>query len=98
MASTSRASSCRTSRATSSASTDGGNEGDRHRTSVEEACHAEQERQRQEREAVRSPQGQGHVEGARREDLQLPGRVESWRQEERLGLEPEAGRDDGTEE
>src|SRR3954470_23230939 len=43
--------------------------------------HAEQEREREEREAVRGVEGQGHVEGARGEDRELAGRVEPWREE-----------------
>src|SRR3954454_24379021 len=43
--------------------------------------HAGQELEREEREAVRGVEGQGHVEGARGEDRQLAGRVEPWREE-----------------
>ena len=39
----------------------------------ERSSGAEQVRERQEREAVRGAQGQGHVQGARRQDRQLPG-------------------------
>src|SRR3954447_12222325 len=63
---------------------------------------AGQELERQEREAVRSAEGQGNVQGARREDLELPGRVEPWREEVGFVVElvqlVEAGRYDGTEE
>src|SRR3954452_8662346 len=46
--------------------------------------HAQQEQQRQEREAVRGAEGQGHVEGARSEDLELRRLVQPRRQEVRL--------------
>src|SRR5581483_11509787 len=49
-------------------------------TSSEGGVGAEQERQRQEREAVRGAEGQGHVEGARRAHRQLARRVEPRRQ------------------
>ena len=58
-------------------------------------------RERQEREAVRGAEGQGHVEGARGEDRELARRVEPRRQELRLGLvaeQLEAGRHDRPEE
>src|SRR3954447_8080323 len=42
----------------------------------EKPSYAEQEREREEREAVRGPQGQGHVQGARRKDCQLPRRLQ----------------------
>ena len=48
--------------------------------------HARQERQRQEREAVREAQGQGNVEVARGEDRELARRIEPRRQELRVGL------------
>src|SRR5581483_672750 len=58
---------------------------------------AGQEGERQEREAVRGPQGQGHVEGARGEDRELAGLVEQ-RREIDLTLVVVAGRNDGAEE
>ncbi|HYZ75992.1 MAG TPA: hypothetical protein VE596_01340 [Gaiellaceae bacterium] len=51
----------------------------------ERELHAEQTSQRQEREAVRRPEEEGHVEGARGEDRQLAGRLEPRREEVRLG-------------
>src|SRR3954447_4027426 len=47
------------------------------RFAVGKEAHAEQERQRQEREAVRGSEGQGHVEGARGEDREFPERLET---------------------
>src|SRR5579862_8689877 len=64
--------------------------------------HAWQASERQEREAVREAEGQGDVEGARGEDRELAGRLESRRQE--VGLlvvlpeQLEPGRDDRAEE
>src|SRR5688500_13674524 len=58
---------------------------------------AEQARERQEREAVRSAEGQGDVQGARREDREFSRRVQPWRQEvarELLPLVLESGWDD----
>src|SRR5437763_13249691 len=67
----------------------------------EEGDHAEQERQREEREAVRGAEGEGHVEGAGGEDRQLPRRVEPRREGvPQLELEEQlvTGRDDRAEE
>src|ERR1043166_8463654 len=47
---------------------------------------AEQELERQEREAVRSVEGQGHVEGAGSSDRELAGFIQPRRQELRLRL------------
>src|SRR4029453_17230798 len=59
---------------------------------------AEQACERQEREAVRGPEGQGDVEGAGREDRELAGRVEPRRQEVGLRWQLLPGRDDRAEE
>jgi DNA end-binding protein Ku len=59
---------------------------------------AEQAREREEREAVRSPEGQGHVQGAGRPHRQLAGLVEPRRQEVRLGRQLVPGRHHGPEE
>src|SRR5207253_483604 len=63
---------------------------------------AEQERERQERGAVREAQGKGHVEGAGGEDRELARCLESRRQEVRLlelvPLVLVAGRHDRAEE
>src|SRR3954452_4382841 len=64
-------------------------------------AHARQERARQEREAVRGAEGQGHVQGAGRKDRQLARRVEPrWEGVAQLELEVQllAGRDDRPEE
>src|SRR3954451_187792 len=56
---------------------------------------------REEREAVRGPQGQGHVEGARGEDREQPGRVQEGRRALALGqlaVVVVAGRHDRAEE
>src|SRR5438132_12754777 len=59
-------------------------------------------RERQEREAVRSVEGQGNVEGARGEDRELAGRVEPRWEEVRLvelvAQQLEPGRNDRAEE
>src|SRR5687768_7526033 len=63
--------------------------------------HAEQERERQEREAVRRAEEEGHVEGAGGEDRELAWRVQPRRQGVGLGqlqLELEAGRYERAEE
>jgi hypothetical protein len=63
------------------------------------APHAQQESERQEREAVRGSEGQGDVEGAGGEDRQLARRFEPrWEEVPFLGLELEAGRHHRSEE
>src|SRR6188474_2570390 len=53
---------------------------------------------REKREAIRSPEGQGHVQGACRQDRELSGRVEPGREEVRLGRKSIPRRDDRAEE
>src|SRR2546423_2865421 len=61
-------------------------------------AHAEQPTEREEREAVRGPEGQGHVEGAGGEDRQLPECVVQGRPEVGLRGELQTGRNHGAEE
>jgi hypothetical protein len=63
--------------------------------------HAEQETQREEREAVREAEGKGDVEGARCANLELAGLVEPGWKEVTFGLvtiQLEPGRHDSAEE
>src|SRR6188474_1627404 len=53
---------------------------------------------REKREAIRGPEGQGHVQGACRQDRELSGRVEPGREEVRLGRKSIPRRDDRAEE
>src|SRR5919197_2426605 len=73
-----------------------GSRGKRHGTSRKE-MHAWQARQREEREAIRGTQGQGHVQGARGTDRELTGSVEPRRQEH-LAQQLLTGRNDRAEE
>jgi coenzyme F420-dependent glucose-6-phosphate dehydrogenase len=50
-------------------------------------ANARQESQREEREAVRRAEEEGHVEGARGQDRELARIIEPWRQAIRFGLE-----------
>src|SRR3954468_9785669 len=59
---------------------------------------AEQEREREEREAVRGIEGRGDVEGAGGSHCELARRVEPGREELGFGLVVVPGRDDGPEE
>jgi CBS domain-containing protein len=69
---------------------------------AEGVANAVEERECQEREAVREAQGERHVEGARGEDRELSRRLEPRRQEvglvELLAQQLEAGRHDRAEE
>jgi hypothetical protein len=57
-----------------------------------EAC------EREKREAIRGPDGHGHVQGACRQDRELSGRVEPGREEVGLGQKSIPRRDDRAEE
>src|SRR6266540_1656208 len=59
---------------------------------------ARQETEREEREAVRGSQEQGHVEGTCRTDRQFPRRFQARWRKVRIRLQPKARRDDRSEE